>query len=134
MIICSKCGKRKGLWWDHYCDICRRAPVSGEKALEYEKTYGDKDILTPEQIKSVVNTKTSEKYNKLAIISSVFSLIAVLGMGLFGIAGFILGIISLTQIKYTKERGKGLAITAIIVGFIWSFVTGILRRLIEAGF
>ena len=75
-----------------------------------------------------------QKYNKSAVIGLVFSIIAVFGVGLAGIAGFILGIVALTQIKHTHEKGRGLAIAAIIVGFIWSFVIGILRRLVEAGF
>jgi len=76
----------------------------------------------------------NQKYNKPAIIGLTLSIIAVFGVGLAGIAGFILGIIALVQIKHTHEKGKGLAIAAIIVGFIWSFVIGILRRLVEAGF
>ena len=51
-----------------------------------------------------------------------------------GIAGFILGIVALIQIKHTHDKGRGIAIAAIIVGFIWSFVVGILRQLVEAGF
>jgi len=80
-------------------------------------------------------TKVEEqKYNKPAIIGLVLSIISVFGVGLAGIAGFILGIVALVQIKHTHEKGRGLAIAAIIVGFIWSFVIGIVRRLVEAGF
>lgn len=75
-----------------------------------------------------------KKYNKSAIIGLVLSIIAVFGVGLAGITGFVLGIVALVQVRYTHEKGKGLAIAAIIVGFIWSFVIGILRRLVEAGF
>jgi hypothetical protein len=77
---------------------------------------------------------SEKKYNKSAIIGLVLSIISVFGVGLAGIAGFILGIVALTQIKHTNEKGKGLAIAAIIVGFIWSFVIGIVRRLVEAGY
>lgn len=76
----------------------------------------------------------NQKYNKPAIIGFVLSIISIFGLGLAGIAGFILGIVALAQIKYKHEKGKGLAIAAIIIGFIWSFVIGILRRLVEAGF
>src|SRR3989344_2581016 len=80
-------------------------------------------------------TKVEEqKYNKPAIIGLVLSIISVFGVGLAGIAGFILGIVALVQIKHTHDKGRGLAIAAIIVGFIWSFVIGIVRRLVEAGF
>ena len=76
----------------------------------------------------------NQKHNKSSIIGFVFSIISIFGLGLAGIVGFILGIVALTQIKYTREKGKGFAIAAIIIGFIWSFVFGIIRRLIEAGF
>ena len=86
-----------------------------------------------EQVKEI--TKIPEqKYNKSAVVGLVLSIISVFGVGLAGIVGFILGIVALTQIKHTHEKGKGVAIAAIIVGFIWSFVIGIVRRLVEAGF
>ena len=73
------------------------------------------------------------KYNKTAQIGIVLSVISIFGIGLAGLVGFILGIVALVQIKHTHEKGKGLAIAAIIIGFIWSFVIGILKRLVEAG-
>jgi len=80
-------------------------------------------------------TKPAEqKYNKSAVIGLVLSIISIFGVGLAGIVGFILGIVALTQIKHTHEKGKGIAIAAIIVGFIWGFAVGILWRLVEAGF
>lgn len=85
-----------------------------------------------EEIK--LQSKSEQKYNKLAVTGLVLSIIAIFGVGLAGIAGFILGIVGLVQIRHTHEKGKGLAIAAVIVGFIWSFVVGILRRLVEAGF
>ncbi len=72
------------------------------------------------------------KYNKSAVIGLVLSIISIFGVGLAGIAGFIFGIIALTQIKYTNERGKGMAIAAIIIGFIWSVVISIVQRLADA--
>ena len=62
-----------------------------------------------------------QKYNKSAIIGLVLSIISIFGVGLAGIVGFILGIVALVQIKHTHEKGKGIAIAAIIIGFIWSF-------------
>lgn len=84
-----------------------------------------------------VNTKkqkAGEKYNKNAIIGFALSIVSVFGLGLAGLIGFILGIVALTQIKHASEKGKGLAIAAIIIGFIWSFAIGILKRLVEAGY
>jgi len=74
------------------------------------------------------------KYNELAIIGLILSIISIFGIGLAGLIGLILGIIALVQIKYTHEVGKGLAITAIIIGFIWSFGVSILGKLIELGY
>jgi len=83
---------------------------------------------------SIKNNKHEDKYNKPAVIGLIFSIISIFGVGLAGLTGFILGIVALVQIKHTHEKGRGLAIAAIIVGFIWSFVVGILKRLTETGF
>lgn len=84
--------------------------------------------------KEAEKTTTEQKYNKSAVVGLILSIISIFGVGLAGIVGFILGIVALTQIKHTHEKGKGIAIAAIIIGFIWSFVIGIVRRLVEAGF
>lgn len=132
--LCVKCSKRKGSWWDHLCEYCRNRPISEKEALEYDKINDSKDILTSEQIKPSIDNVVKQKYNRSAIIGFILSIIAVFGIGLTGIAGFILGIVALTQIKYTHNRGKGLAIAAIIIGFIWSFVIGIVKRFVEMGY
>lgn len=80
------------------------------------------------------NKDNKEKYNKNSIIGFVLSILSIFGLGLAGLVGFILGIVALTQIKHTSEKGKGLAIAAIIIGFIWSFVTSILKQLVQAGY
>ena len=89
-------------------------------------TAGEKTTKNKEQ--------QSNKYNKLSIIGFILSVISIFGVGLAGLAGFILGIVALVQIKHTNEKGKGLAIAAIVIGLIWGFVVGILERLIEAGY
>jgi hypothetical protein len=86
-----------------------------------------------EQTKEIIKV-AAKKYNKSAIIGLALSIVAVFGLGLAGLVGFILGIVALAQIKHTNEKGKGLAIAAIIVGFIWSFVVSIVHSLIKAGF
>jgi len=78
--------------------------------------------------------KGSLKNNRNAIISFLLSFISIFGIGLAGIIGMILGIVALTQIKHTHEKGGGWAIAAIVIGFIWSFGIGILRRLVEMGY
>ncbi|RWZ52689.1 DUF4190 domain-containing protein [Labedella phragmitis] len=64
----------------------------------------------------------SQKTNLLAILSLV-------GAFVFSLAGLILGIIALKQIKQTGEQGRGLALAgiiissiAIVLGIIWAIV------------
>ena len=52
-----------------------------------------------------------KKYNTLCILAIIFSFV-------FYPVGLILGIIALSQIKKTKEKGRGLALTPIVIGFI----------------
>ena len=72
--------------------------------------------------------------NKSAITGFILSFIAIFGVGLAGLIGMILGIVALVQIKHTHQKGKGWAIAAIIIGFIWGLGIGILRRLVEMGY
>ncbi|PJJ65252.1 DUF4190 domain-containing protein [Compostimonas suwonensis] len=58
-------------------------------------------------------------YNVLAVVGFVLSLLA------FNVVAVILGFIALSQIKRTGERGRGLALAAIIIGFV-SIALGIL--------
>lgn len=53
----------------------------------------------------------SQKTNLLAILSLV-------GAFVFSLAGLILGIIALKQIKQTGEQGRGLALAGIIISSI----------------
>lgn len=62
---------------------------------------------------------TGEKWNVLSIVAFV---IVFLGFSLISI---ILGFIGLNQIKKTGERGRGLAIWAIVLGFV-SIIIGII--------
>ncbi|HNR53049.1 MAG TPA: DUF4190 domain-containing protein [Candidatus Dojkabacteria bacterium] len=72
-------------------------------------------------------TQTTKK-NSLAIISFILSILAPFtGFSLLGILGLFLGILSLNQIKVSNENGKGLAITAIIIGSIW----GVLKLIVD---
>ncbi|QHC59724.1 DUF4190 domain-containing protein [Rathayibacter sp. VKM Ac-2760] len=67
-------------------------------------------------------TPASDRYNILAIIGFIASFFV-------SIVGIVLGFIALSQIKRTGERGRGLAIAAVVIGFvaiiisIFAFVT-----------
>jgi hypothetical protein len=52
----------------------------------------------------------------LAIASLVASVIWLCGIG--SIAGIVMGVVALTQVKRTGEQGQGLAIAGIAVGAV----------------
>lgn len=68
----------------------------------------------------------ANKTNTLAIVGIILGGIGVLGIGLigalnsavFGLAGVVVGFIALNQIKKSGEKGRGLAIIGIILGFL----------------
>ncbi|MBF4461638.1 MULTISPECIES: DUF4190 domain-containing protein [unclassified Rathayibacter] len=55
-------------------------------------------------------TPATERYNILAIIGFIASFFV-------SIVGIVLGFIALSQIKRTGEKGRGLALAAVIIGF-----------------
>ncbi len=61
----------------------------------------------------------AEKWNVLSIIAFIIVFFG------FSVISIILGFIGLSQIKKTGERGRGLALWAIILGFV-SIVIGII--------
>lgn len=97
------------------------------KSIGEPMFVGDKQEKVQEQNKPSV--QGGKEYSKVAIGGLVLSIISIFGLGLAGLIGLILGIVALVQIKHTGEKGKGIAIAAIIIGFIWSFVIGIGRQL-----
>lgn len=68
----------------------------------------------------------AEKWNVLSIVGFVLSLIG------FNIVAIVLGFIGLSQVKKTGERGRGLAIAAIIIGFAY-IVIGIILTIVFVG-
>lgn len=52
------------------------------------------------------------KTNTLAILALVFGLVG-------GIAAIPLGHVALSQIKRTREGGRGMALTGLVLGYIW---------------
>ncbi len=61
----------------------------------------------------------AEKWNVLSIVAFIIVFFG------FSLVSIILGFIGLNQIKKTGERGRGLALWAIILGFV-SIVIGII--------
>ncbi|AZZ56024.1 DUF4190 domain-containing protein [Rathayibacter iranicus] len=56
-------------------------------------------------------TPTTERYNVLAIVGFITSFF-------ISVVGVVLGFIALSQIKRTGEKGRGLALAAVIIGFV----------------
>jgi hypothetical protein len=63
-------------------------------------------------MEEVSQQQQSSEYNVLSIIGFIFAFV-------FPPVGFILGIIALSHIKKTNEKGRGLAIAAIVLGAIF---------------
>ncbi|AZZ48101.1 DUF4190 domain-containing protein [Rathayibacter rathayi] len=55
-------------------------------------------------------TPASDRYNVLAIVGFIASFFV-------SLVGIVLGFIALSQIKRTGEKGRGLALAAVIIGF-----------------
>jgi len=71
------------------------------------------------------------KKNTISIWGFILSLISMFtGLGLLGYIGMTCGIIGLIQIKKNKQKGKGLAITAIIIGTIYGLIMSLLHILV----
>ncbi|MFE6254223.1 DUF4190 domain-containing protein [Agromyces sp. NPDC057865] len=68
---------------------------------------------------------TGEKWNILSIVAFVIVFFG------FSLISIILGFIALNQIKKTGERGRGLAIWAIVLGFV-SIIIGIIFWIVFA--
>ena len=66
---------------------------------------------------------TPEKWNVLSIVAFVIVFFG------FSLVSIILGFIGLNQIKKTGERGRGLALWAIVLGFV-SIIIGIIVSII----
>ncbi|HVL61701.1 MAG TPA: DUF4190 domain-containing protein [Microbacterium sp.] len=65
----------------------------------------------------------TEKWNVLSIVAFVIVFFG------FSLVSIILGFIGLSQVKKTGERGRGLALWAIVLGFV-SIIIGIIVSII----
>ncbi len=90
----------------------------------------EKSLSSPTESKKDAKVK----YNVYSIVGMVLSCLSIFGLGLLGYIGIVLGIVAITQIKHTKERGHGLAWAAIIIGAIWGPILGIINLLSRAGY
>ncbi|ARC55533.1 hypothetical protein AS850_00390 [Frondihabitans sp. 762G35] len=68
---------------------------------------------------------STSKYNTLAIVGFVLAFV-------INIAGLVVSIVALSQIKRTGERGRGLALAGIIIGAV-SIVLSIVIVIVFVG-
>lgn len=75
----------------------------------------------------------SRSSNTMAVVSFVLGLVQFIGWFIFLLPGFaaaiaaiVVGFISLKQVNRTGERGRGLAITGIVLGFVGIAIVGLL--------
>lgn len=69
-----------------------------------------------------LHARQSTRYNRLAIGSLALAALAAIGTVVAGVAVFAVfavgaGHVSLNQIKMRHERGRGLALTALLIGY-----------------
>ncbi|MBM7832655.1 hypothetical protein JOE59_003360 [Agromyces cerinus] len=68
-------------------------------------------MTTPAPAPVSAPSAPAEKWNVLAIVGFVLSLLGT------NIVAIVLGFIALSQVKKSGERGRGLALAAVIIGF-----------------
>ncbi|RXZ47265.1 DUF4190 domain-containing protein [Agromyces fucosus] len=83
-------------------------------------------MTTPAPAPVPAPSAPAEKWNVLSIVGFVLSILG------FNIVAIVLGFIALSQVKKSGERGRGLAIAAIIIGFVY-IVIGIILTIVFIG-
>ena len=74
--------------------------------------------MTYDQNTPATTNGTAARYNVLAIVGFILAFV-------FSLAGLIVSLIALSQIKKTGERGRGLAIAGVIISIV-SIIFGII--------
>ena len=109
-MFCSKCGKNvaDGVM---FCDNCGNR-LNGEDRPISQNTF--------QQAQTAPMVQTAPKTNVMSIAGFGLGLVSLIlnFIGIVGIVALILSIVGLTQIKNSGGKGKGLAITGIILGAI----------------
>ncbi|MBB3158026.1 hypothetical protein FHS07_001722 [Microbacterium proteolyticum] len=102
------------------------APAYGQQNYG-QQNYGQQPYGAP-----AYGYGAAPRVNPLAIVALVSSLVGLFAIPVIGqIVGIITGHISLNQIKATSERGRGMALSGVLVGYI-SLGLGILLIILTA--
>lgn len=95
------CGRTKCAWW---CGVNMYPKEDSTNTFNIERVGTSNLVREGHHTEQGVETEL--KYNRLSITGFVLSIISIFGIGLAGIIGFILGIVALTQIKYTQNEER----------------------------
>lgn len=105
------------------CPICQKVVSENQKfcpdcGAALNGTESSENVSSVSSATSTAAQATAVPWNKLCIIGPSISAGSLLinFLGLVGLAGLIVSILGLVQVRKTSERGKGLAITGIVVG------------------
>lgn len=102
------------------------APPYGQQN-GYPQPYGQQGYSAP-----AYGYSAAPRVNPLAIVALVSSLVGLFVIPVIGqIVGIITGHISLKQVKTTGERGRGMALSGVLIGYI-SLGLGILLIVLTA--
>lgn len=107
------------------------APAYGQQDYG-QQTYGQQPYGQQPYGAPAYGYGTAPRINPLAIVALVSSLVGLFAIPVIGqIVGIITGHISLKQIKTTGERGRGMALSGVLIGYI-SLGLGILLIILTA--
>lgn len=114
-----------------------RDPEADSEGFVYwsRKRNTDTSVEKPQQ--SDIKVKEIDivgKVNKKSTVGWIFGVLAVFGFGLFGWVGFILCVISLNEIKTSKERGRVGAWVGLILCVIYGPIKSLLVMLTRMGY
>lgn len=126
-VFCGNCAKRVAPAM--FCSSCGAVLITNEPVEEAAPKAAAPKTATPKaQAPAVTEEKpvlianaetpvsTSPPMNTFAIVALVLSIFG------FGFVASIMGHISLSQIKQRGEDGRGLAIAAIVIGYLTTFL------------
>ena len=84
------------------------------------ETNSNENKTTPQTTNApTVDAKSTNAAPTTSAKTNTMAIAAIITTFLFPLVGLILGIIALKQIKQSKEAGRGLALTAVILSSIW---------------
>jgi hypothetical protein len=107
------------------------APAYGQQDYR-QQTYGQQPYGQQPYGAPAYGYGTAARINPLAIVALVSSLVGLFAIPVIGqIVGIITGHISLKQIKTTGERGRCMALSGVLIGYI-SLGLGILLIILTA--